>query len=1342
MRTCFFKTFVTYTGVSRLAALATLLATASPAFSANYSLSFDGVNDYATFGQASALGASNFTVECWFMRTGAGVSVSTGSGGVTAIPLVTKGRGEVDGNNKDMNYFLGINASTPVLVGDFEEGSSGTTPGLNHPAFGNTLLVSNKWYHAALTHDGTSLALYLNGILETNITVGQPPRWDSIQHAAIGSALTSSGSPSGYFKGYIDRVRVWCDARQPDGIFEIIDRDDLCQPGSLRGQWNCDQGSGTSLTDNAGQGVNGTLTGGVAWAAGVATTEFLGVPAAFDVASALTCSNPSQGYDFPNEDALTTFHYMDLENASGTFGPTKYSFSQFTVEVWFRREGAGNTIPIGDAWTGTYDAVPLIAKGGGADLSDGDPAKDTLYFLGIARNSQGVWVLGADVENDFGDNNPLLGATTIEDQIWYHAALTYDGSVLALYLNGALENSAVLNMNPPTAASIRATVATVRDSNNQLSPTTVNFHGKMDEIRLWNIARSQTQINTDLSNELSPSTNLKGYWKLNETSGSTASDSSTTVTADKNNRTITPSAAAGARWRAYNRQPLPPALVSPADASGLSSGDAVTLSATVRDSDNNNLEISFYGRAKYTPADPAAYSAYAPGQDFVLIALPDTQYYTGQTKGGTKQMFSRQIEWILTNRANANIVYVTQLGDCAETPTTGEYSIAADDPMSSDFGFYDFERDASNLPYGIAVGNHDGTRIQVGNNSIYDPLGDPLGSSSSLYNARFGVTHFRDTAPFKPYYGGSWGDTNSAGAYAHNNDNHFDLFSASGIDFVVIYLEFNSRRTRSELSDPNSEAFDHDAAIAWADRVLKTYPARRGIVVSHSILSPSATFSGQGSRVYDGLKANPNLTLMLCGHECYSARRTDTFGGNTVHTLLSDYQCRTSDGGGGYLRIMEFSPSNNVIRVRTFSPYYASQTPTDAGDDYLQLPADSFDLPYDLQHAPFKQIGAVKSTSSGKAGVTISSDSWNDLLPGLEHDWYAVVSDGCQTNASPVRKFSVSRYAHYARIDPIMWEQYASGESINNNGYSVAWSREAGSNTRFRGVEWDNSEWGATITSTFDDTSYAYGTLLTGINDSRDIVGYRIGTGPEAGFVTPFGQSAMTTLSSTPNRPLRINNNGKIIGYATFSGQIRACKWTAYPNLVANNLGVLDVGDATSYAHDINELSSAQIVGDSITSLGISKAFIYSESSGQKTALLPLDRDGLTGARGVNNSGVVVGHSIRSSPYAQRGAKWELVSSAYRVRELLPPAGSPEGSYTYVLKLNNNGLIVGLVWNSTYQYRGVVWKDNIGFYLDAMNYPDYAYLPLGAAVDVNESGRILCRRNSGSTTYGGIVMWP
>ena len=79
---------------------------------AGTALQFDGANDYVTFGTASSLGAQVFTIETWLKRTGAGVTTSTGTGGLSAaVPLVAKGRGEAENSNVDMNYFFGIDTT-------------------------------------------------------------------------------------------------------------------------------------------------------------------------------------------------------------------------------------------------------------------------------------------------------------------------------------------------------------------------------------------------------------------------------------------------------------------------------------------------------------------------------------------------------------------------------------------------------------------------------------------------------------------------------------------------------------------------------------------------------------------------------------------------------------------------------------------------------------------------------------------------------------------------------------------------------------------------------------------------------------------------------------------------------------------------------------------------------------------------------------------------------------------------------------------------------------------------------------------------------------------------------
>ena len=170
-------------------------------------LNFDGVNDYVSFGNAIGLGTATFTLEAWIRRDAAGAATSTGTGGVTAVPIVTKGRAEADGSNLDANYFLGIDANNH-LVGDFEDAATG----LNHPVIG-TISIPVSAYNLARRAPAHTTAptwrLYVDGVLDTTLAVGNfTPRADSIQHAGLGTAMTSTGLADGFFAGRMDEVGV------------------------------------------------------------------------------------------------------------------------------------------------------------------------------------------------------------------------------------------------------------------------------------------------------------------------------------------------------------------------------------------------------------------------------------------------------------------------------------------------------------------------------------------------------------------------------------------------------------------------------------------------------------------------------------------------------------------------------------------------------------------------------------------------------------------------------------------------------------------------------------------------------------------------------------------------------------------------------------------------------------------------------------------------------------------------------------------------------------------------------------------------------------------------------
>jgi hypothetical protein len=649
---------------------------------------------------------------------------------------------------------------------------------------------------------------------------------------------------------------------------------------------------------------------------------------------ALFCTQVSfaqKAYDFNGTNQYVTFGVADSLGAA-----------RFTLECWFYKKGTGKSTTSGSG--GITTIIPLISKGRGE--ADGTTT-DMNYIFGINSTTN---VLCADFEEgagmpSVGLNHPVSGTTTILNNQWYHAAVTFDGAKWRIYLNGVLEKTDSIGVLPRSNSIQHAGLATAMTSTG--TPDGY-FQGILDEVRIWNYARSEKELRDSINTQVPTATGLIGRWGMDDVSG--------TVLTGKGkfniNGTIVNGATASstgspfdATFPAPNLPPNQPTVFTPKD-STVNYSDSM-LSVIVSDPELNKMKVTFLGR-KHEPMMDSG--------KFTIIPIPDVQFYTAHMNGGTNETFKAQTKWITDSIATKNIVYTVQLGDCVQNGDNGGDNI---EWKRADTSFKIIENPATTmlkygLPYGICVGNHD-----------QSPGGDASGATL-FYNSFFGSGRFAG----RDYYGGHYGV---------NNDNHFQLFSARGMDFIALSFEY----------DPLANA----SVLNWADSLLKAYPKRRAIVSSHWIINSDGSFGAQGAAIYNKLKENANLGLMLCGHinPGGEARRSDTYKGNTVHTLLSDFQDR-ANGGSGWLRIMEFFPSTNTIEVKTYSPTL-NKYETDANSE--------FTLSYPMTKA-FDTIGIIFNAPSASAPSVI----WNGLEDSARYDWYVVINDGVNPIKTSVKTFT------------------------------------------------------------------------------------------------------------------------------------------------------------------------------------------------------------------------------------------------------------------------------------------------------------------------------------------------
>ena len=133
------------------------------------------------------------------------------------------------------------------------------------------------------------------------------------------------------------------------------------------------------------------------------------------------------------------------------------------------------------------------------------------YALTVAPNGHAR----AYMHNDEGDWFLQDGTTTITTNKWYHLAATYDGSQMSVFVNGKLEGSTAV------WDTMARTTANFRIGARNAYVTNTNTNGMIDEARVWDIPRTEAEIQASMNRTIPGSTpGLVGYWRFDEGSGS------------------------------------------------------------------------------------------------------------------------------------------------------------------------------------------------------------------------------------------------------------------------------------------------------------------------------------------------------------------------------------------------------------------------------------------------------------------------------------------------------------------------------------------------------------------------------------------------------------------------------------------------------------------------------------------------------------------------------------------------------------------------------------------------------------------------------------------------------
>lgn len=198
--------------------------------------------------------------------------------------------------------------------------------------------------------------------------------------------------------------------------------------------------------------------------------------------------------------------------------------------------------------------------------SDWTANTNTLFFYGTTMrqgygfgldfgSKQGsIGTIDPFTNSDSLDNdNQASGVTTTSAQ-WVHFAMTWNGTAVQAYVNGALKSTKTSSSEP------MLTTATSAFTLGGYPAEKAYFAGLIDELRIWSVARSASDIMGTMKKTLvGNEAGLVGYWQFNEASGTTAADAVTTAGHTAHNGTLM---AASAAQNPTFVLPTPPSPVS------------------------------------------------------------------------------------------------------------------------------------------------------------------------------------------------------------------------------------------------------------------------------------------------------------------------------------------------------------------------------------------------------------------------------------------------------------------------------------------------------------------------------------------------------------------------------------------------------------------------------------------------------------------------------------------------------------------------------------------------------------------------------------------------------------
>jgi hypothetical protein len=224
----------------------------------NYSLSFDGVDDYVNMGSFNNYNLNNSSTSITAILK---INVSqfgyqdAGEAYIFGTPMF--------GGNNDRGFRIETKPNNTFGI------AAGGNSNIVYTYSGNKQI--NTWYDIAMVLDQSQdvIYLYVDGVLESQVSISQIGTINNAYNLNIG-AFENISWISNLFSGLVDDVSIWNSALTQEQIQSYMSTPPTGNEEGLVGYWDFNEGTGNTLTDQTSNGNDGVINGAT-WSTDVPT---------------------------------------------------------------------------------------------------------------------------------------------------------------------------------------------------------------------------------------------------------------------------------------------------------------------------------------------------------------------------------------------------------------------------------------------------------------------------------------------------------------------------------------------------------------------------------------------------------------------------------------------------------------------------------------------------------------------------------------------------------------------------------------------------------------------------------------------------------------------------------------------------------------------------------------------------------------------------------------------------------------------------------------------------------------------------------------------------------------